>query len=400
MVRPSAACREAMSQPRPRALPPRSSPGVVLATLALALSHGAGCAATAEAGRLRARAEAELVRALERPSPGERRRAIQVAVRVDDPALSARLAAHLGDRDPLIRVTTAAALAPHLDEAARIVAAALDGREPELKRTALAGIRALPDAEARLLGLLPDPDAALRRAAVAALGDRLPGPALERALGDVDLGVRLAALSVVRAVAPNRLSLIARSDDLLLALRAAVLARIPDRAIAVVARAAAAPRAELRAAAMNAAGELGEAGGALAARLFTDAELGVRLAAARAVVHAYNATGAGAHSANARHPAVEAALRVFADALVGERRLEAADELARLGDPRGRAVLDAEASDKDAGRRVESLRLLATLPDTLPRFALALDDPDFDVRLIAAESILRRVIGARRFALR
>ena len=104
----------------------------------------------------------------------------------------------------------------------------------------------------------------------------------------------------------------------------------------------------LRVAAMNAAGELGRAGNVLAAAHLSDPDLDVRLAAARAVI------ATGDH---------DTALPALVGALATPRRLDAADELARLGDPRGLGILRAAARAKDAHERRIALAALAPLPD-------------------------------------
>ena len=67
-----------------------------------------------------------------------------------------------------------------------------------------------------------------------------------------------------------------------------------------------------------------------------------------------------------------------------------ADELARLGNPLGRATLERALGSADAFERRRAVSLLAPLPGSLLLLEHALADIDPDVRLSAAESLLRR----------
>ena len=137
----------------------------------------------------------------------------------------------------------------------------------------------------------------------------------------------------------------------------------------------------VRAAAMNAAGELGRDGNALATAHLRDADVDVRLAAARAVI----ATGPR-----------DAALPALVSALSTPRRLDAADELARLGDARGLAALQASARAADPIERRIALALLAPLPAARDALVAALGDADADIRLDAAGALLRRIFRYER----
>jgi hypothetical protein len=81
---------------------------------------------------------------------------------------------------------------------------------------------------------------------------------------------------------------------------------------------------------------------------------------------------------------------VLRAALGGPHALEAADELARLGDAQGRAVLDAELAASEPARRRVALAYLAPLPGARGLLERALADVDAEVRLSAAASVLRR----------
>jgi hypothetical protein len=107
----------------------------------------------------------------------------------------------------------------------------------------------------------------------------------------------------------------------------------------------------------------------------------VRLAAARAVI----ATGPR-----------DAALPALVSALSTSRRLDAADELARLGDARGFAALEASARAADPSERRVALALLAPLPAGRDALVAALTDGDADIRLDAAGALLRRMFRYER----
>jgi HEAT repeat protein len=228
-------------------------------------------------------------------------------------------------------------------------------------------------------------------AGLATLGDRGALGVVAQSLEDPSLGVRLAALGalvrlgrneIASQTLPRLLALAAPRDggpDRFLALRAAVqLSRAGRMTAALPAvRAAAADRdASLRAAAMNAAGELGADGAALAQAHLRDPDLDVRLAAARAVI-------AGGQR--------NAALPILVAALATPRRLDAADELARLGDARGVDALRASARAADTDERHLAILLLAPLPAGKGTLIAALSDRDAAVRLDAAGALLRRL---------
>jgi hypothetical protein len=129
---------------------------------------------------------------------------------------------------------------------------------------------------------------------------------------------------------------------------------------------------------MNAAGELGAVGAELAAARLRDPDLSVRLAAARALIAA-----APARSDEARG--------VLTAALDTPLALDAADELQRLGDARGRDTLAAAArAPATATRRLAVALLAASAPASL--LAAALCDADAVVRLTAARGLLRRAL--------
>jgi HEAT repeat protein len=366
-----------------------------------------------DARRLKQTAEVVVWQALAAPDARVRERATRIAADLADPALDQQLGARLIDEDARVRAVAAAAFAAQLDAARQVVAAALDGSDPAARAIAVTALPTLGDARARLdrlladpspdvraaalaqlavlkpanagalaRGLLHDDDAGVRAAALralAAVGSRGFAADVDAELADPSLGVRLAALHALeRLSGPERLVLIAQAGDRFVALRAAVaLAHRgrADEALAAVERAASDRRADARAAAMNAAGELGAPALRVVLPLLRDVDLEVRLAAARAAAQLGRAGDA---------------TRVFAAALDTPSGLDAADELARLGDERGRARLRAAVRAPDARVRAHALALYAPLPGSLPSLAHALADADAGVRLIAADAILRK----------
>ena len=381
-------------------------------TLALTL----GCAAPS----VHRRAAEEVVwRSLTAPDAAERREATRVAVEVADPVLSEGLAQRLGDPDPTVRALAACALLPEVPEARELLRASLSSADPAARVAALDGVGALGDGVTQAARLTTDPDQSVRaraawmlavlRAAEAAeylerlLGDPAPGVRAEAlralasvtveraaahaesALSDAALSVRLAGLTTLaRAAADHsqfrdRLLALAGGADRFVALRAAVhLDRLGADALAAVENAAADRHAAVRAAAMNAAGELRERGRALALAHLGDGDLEVRLAAARALL------ASGGDSGRARS--------VFRAALATPFRLEAADELARLGDAEGRRAVAFATHDADATIRRSAVASLGALSPEAPELGEALADRDAAVRLTAARTLLRRAL--------
>lgn len=375
-----------------------------------------GCAAMRDEARLQHRAELVVWSALGAPAPEVRLQAARIAADVADPRLDRGLLARLDDPAPTVRATAAAALAHVTPLALERVRAALDGGDAAARVVAIDAIGALSDGRERLARLATDGDLRVRArvataiaqwkpagaralldrlahdgdagvraqalAGLASFGDRGALAGVVQALDDPSLPVRLAALAALvrlgRDAVGDRLLALGAGPDKFVALRAAVqLSRAGRRSAATAAVRAAASDgdAALRVAAMNAAGELGAAGAELALAHLGDAELDVRLAAARATV----STG--------RH---DAAVPVLVAALATARRLDAADELARLGDARGLAALQAAARSADAVERRAAIALLAPLPAGEPALVAALDDGDTTVRLQAAGELLRR----------
>ena len=385
----------------------------------------AGCASLQDDARVRRQAEGVVWGAMAAPSSELRVEATRIVADVSDPLLDRGLGARLGDPSPSVRATAAAALVRQTPLATEALNRIFDGNDADAKVIAIDAIGALDGGKERLAALAADRDLRVRArvatavaqwkpenaralldkllhdedagvrgqalAGLARLGDRGALGEITEALEDRSLGVRLAALGALvrvgRDAVGNQLLALASgpqatpaSGDRYVALRAAVqLSRVGYAGVALPALRAAADDADpaLRAAAMNAAGELGREGNALALAHLGDPDVDVRLAAARAVA----ATG--------RH---DQALAVLVNALATPRRLDAADDLARLGDPRGLEVLEAAARASDAHERRVALALLAPLPAGRDSLIAALADADAGVRLDAAGALLRRLL--------
>jgi HEAT repeat protein len=376
-----------------------------------------GCTAVQHDARIRRQCEAVVWGALAAPSPEMRQHATRIVADVADPLLDRGLGARLGDAAPAVRATAAVALVRQMPLAADVLRAILDGKDAEAKVIAIDAIGALDgskallsqlaadsdvrvrarvataiaqwkpnDARALLSALVRDPDAGVRGQALAGLalyGDLGALGEITQALDDSSLGVRLAALGALvrlgRDSIGNQLIALNSGHDRYVALRAAVQLSHnsgAQAALPAVREAADDPDPAVRVAAMNAAGELGRAGYTLAADHVRDADVDVRLAAARAII----ATG--------RH---DSALPALVGALETPRRLDAADELARLGDSRGLLVLQTSAHAADPRERRAALALLAPLPLGYDSIVAALGDSDADVRLDAAGALLRRL---------
>jgi HEAT repeat protein len=378
-----------------------------------------GCASLREEVQLRQRAEAVVAGALESPSPALREQAARVAADVADPLLDQSLGAHLGDPSPVVRAMAAAALVRDNPRAAAVLREALDGPDSVARVVALGAIGVLPEAPARLAKLAVDADPRVRERACDAIADtRVPdasalldqlahdpdpgvrGRALgalarlgdhealglaTQALDDPSLPVRLAALgALVRLgrdeIGPRLLALAGGGRDRFVALRAAVQLSRSGRlgaALPAVIAAANDRDTSVRGAAMNAASSLGSAGADIALAHLRDPDLDVRLAAARALI----ATGHG-----------DAARNTLIGALSTPRRLDAAFDLARLGDTRGVVTLQTAAKTPNALLRRAAIALLSPLPVGQDTLVTALDDSDVCIRLDAAATVLRRLV--------
>jgi HEAT repeat protein len=381
--------------------------------------------------RLRLLAETTLWAALSGPEaqslPREARlEAVRLAASVNNLAVARALPPLLVSPDAELRVRAAAVLAAETPEARPILTAALGSTDPTVRLAAVESDAVLPDAEHALRAATRDPAPAVRAAAIAALsrrgtGDDLaaalardPEPSVRAAaigalgqlgarrhrdlvraaLDDAQLGVRLAALGALVRLdgnAPERLLALASSTDRYLALRAAVqLTRLgqPRAARDAIARAAADVHPEVRVAAMNAAGELGPDGVQLAIPLCRDPDVAVRLAAARAALHARDE-----RDARRTPEAPTACLTALAGALDGPRAIEAAEELSRRGDGRAHDLVGTLVTKTggDVSARRAAVTVVSTWPDGERLLVAALADDEPLVRLPAAAALLRRL---------
>jgi HEAT repeat protein len=218
---------------------------------------------------------------------------------------------------------------------------AVDDPDPRVRRTAIRWLGTFKDQTAvdKLTRRMKDPDDGVRAAAATALANIGVGdlPALaKQALADRSLAVRLAGVELL-AAAKAEPDLIALTDDKdpMVALQAAIAVKSkrPELAEKAVARAVVAEQWTIRAGAANllvmALGN--EDARVQAQKLLDDREVGVRLAAARVLAQ----TGDQ-----------ETAKRVFAGALANpDYGVQAAADLAGLGDPAGMQALSAFVSD-------------------------------------------------------
>ena len=219
--------------------------------------------------------------------------------------------------------------------------------DPRVRRIAIRWLGQIKDtnAVALLTRRMRDPDEAVRAASATALA-RIGIGNLEalgtQALKDRALAVRLAGIDLLAAAKrTDRLVQVAESDaDPMVAAEAALEAKRSDLAMAALQKAARAELWTMRAGAANLAiRAFGKDGAPRFLReLAADKELAVRLAAARALLHAGDRT---------------TAMAIFTEALATpEQMLAAASDLAGIGDPRGVSALDSAArAGKDANGR-------------------------------------------------
>jgi len=351
-----------------------------------------------------------------------RREATALVAQLADPGLDVDLPPRLGDSDDEVRVSAAVALAWQSEIAQQAVLDFLGSKEARLRLLALDGLAKVPDGKARLLATAHDGDAVVRQRAATLLGKSgAAAGTLVELLDDQDLGVRTAAIQALGGLERSEdnarwaklvndpslpiqlatvtvLGRLARHHDgpkALLALRGGpfVLLRtaaplfalgLAGEAFSRVRSALADGRPEVRQAALNAASELGSGGIALATAACLDSDENVRLAAARVALA----------ETDLKKPVWSPCVRALRAMAEGPRALDAAFELARRGDEQGRHTLydalDADATDADAIRRFKALRSLAPLPGNIPLLTHALRDPRPELRLFAAETLLRR----------
>ncbi|MGN6106392.1 MAG: HEAT repeat domain-containing protein [Kofleriaceae bacterium] len=391
---------------------------------ALALGDAAGVARAYGAYRdhegeddralLRELAIATLEQALASPSVKMKLVAIAAVESAELHPLADRVAERMGDDDDRVAAAAAIAVLRGYGEAPQVASELLRSDDPEARRIVVDGIGrkvgklALGD----LRRAAEDPDPRVRRAAIrwlGQLGDRESAPLLARALrhsdeavratavaalarlggadlpavavgalGDRALAVRLAGVQTLVAARQTARLVDAASDaEALVALEAAIATGRPELAKQALERAATDEDWTTRAAAANlairAVGK--QEARALARRLAADPVVGVRLAAARSLA-----------SAGERAAAIE----LFAAALATDAALDAATDLARLDDPRGRSALDAAVRDqgREPDARAAAVAAHATARRVTPGLVAALADPSGVVRVEAAATLV------------
>jgi HEAT repeat protein len=269
------------------------------------------------------------------------------------------------------------------------VVTALGDPSPHVRRAAVQvlGRDPRPDDIARLMQIArEDAEGSVRAAALQALTRNRSSNAQDAAraaLADPYLGARLAALALLsRWPEKNRDLLLeqARSSDFFVALRAAVTVRktggeVPVQTLQLALKHRSWP---IRVAALNALAEATSDKVALALieHSLTDERIEVRLAAAR-VLHRFGSVGRAAEIA-------AAALETPRDA----PRIQAAIDLLRMHDDRGRAALMRLSRSPSAStrRQIASAHRYMANP-TLPLVA-ALGDSAAEVRVEAAATLL------------
>jgi HEAT repeat protein len=392
---------------------------------ALALGDAAGvekayAAYVAERGDddralLRDLADATVEQALVSPSVRLQIRAIETAEELQWDDFADEIAQKMNSDDDRVAATAAIAVIHGYQQAPQVADQMLHSENAEARRIAVDGVgkkigklaaadleKAGNDGDARVraaalrwLGMLHDTDAValctlrlhdhddtVRAAAASALARIGLGNIAElgrQALADRALAVRLAGIDLLVAAHDDG-PLIAASDDrdprVALAAAMAVKPTRPELAAKALERAATDPDWTTRAAAANEAiAAVGkEAALDLARRLAQDKELGVRLAAAGVLAHAGER---------------DQARVVLAAALDSDVRIQAAAELAALGDARGSAVLSEAIRDlhRTPEQRAAVAAAHVTARRVTPGLVAALADPNGLVRVEAAAAL-------------
>jgi HEAT repeat protein len=369
---------------------------------------------------LRSMAVSTLWQALGAANAELRRQALQAIERLDIEALYRDVATLLSDQDELVAATAAIVLAAEQESArargmalwrsadprvrAMVIAglgrvlgtrvhgdvlAALDDASPHVRHAAAVVLGRAPSSgdTARLLQMArEDADGRVRAAALAALARSRSENAFEAAraaLVDPYLGARLAALALLARWPEKSRELVleqARSSDLYVALRAAVAVRkaggeVPMQTLQWALKH---PTWTIRVAALNALSDAtsDKVRLALISDSLQDERVEVRLAAARVLLR----SGKQGRAAD-----------IFAAALDAPRdelRIQAAIDLVRMHDDRGRAALVRLARSPSATtrRQVAGAHRYMDNP-TLP-LVTALGDSAAEVRIEAAATML------------
>jgi HEAT repeat protein len=360
---------------------------------------------------LRDLATATLGQALQSPSQRLKIAAINAVQAAEIQSLAESVAERMGDDDDRVAASAAVAVLRGFPQAPQVAAEMLRSEDAEARRIAVDGIGKKVGALAAvdLHKAANDPDPKVRRAAIrwlAHVKDKEAPAVFERNLKHLDEGVRAAAASglarigvgdlaafakkaladkalavrlagvelLVAAKRNDELAALAQSDpDPMVAAEAAMAIKRTDLAQAALEKAVAAERWTIRAGALNTAVRaLGkDATITFARKLMTDPEVGVRLAAARALVSSGDKAGAVA---------------IFEQALTTESAVSAATDLARIGDERGMKALSDATRDAKAtpDQRANAAAAHGTARRVTPGLVAALADANGVVRVEAA----------------
>ncbi len=367
---------------------------------------------------MRIMAVATLDRALRDPNVQVRRTAARAVARMADERLRTSLIRLLADKDDTVAATTALVLAGKTSEAAttatrllsssndharaaavlalgrvlkraKVAVAAATDKHPRVRRAAVSALAALgADHRHRLVALAKaDPDGTVRASAFQALGrTKLDNSAAlaRMALADKYVGSRLAAIALLRHAGKSgqaALLGLTKSADVFVALRAAVALRhlSGERRPGVVDRALNSTDWTVRSAALNALGEVVETAEAvrLARGALTDPRMEVRMTAARSL---------------ARNGLPGAAMAVFQAAITDAResiRIQGAIQLLRLDEGAGRRALAKLLKSKNPATRTAAVRAYSRADNATLTLIAALADPAAQVRVVAAQSLIR-----------
>jgi HEAT repeat protein len=357
-------------------------------------------------------ADATVEQALVSPSARLQMRAIETIEALEWQDFADEVAHEMNSDDDRVAAAAAIAVLHGYAQAPQVADQMMHSENPEARRIALDGVgrkigklavadieKAASDNDARVraaalrwLGTLHDTgavaictqrlhddDAGVRAAAATALGRIGLGNLEEigrQALADHALAVRLAGVELLASArAETALAALADDSDPRVALAAAIAVKQthPELAAKAIERAANDADWTTRAAAANElVAAVGKEGALpIARRLAGDKEAGVRIAAARVLAHAGDPEGARA---------------VLAAALDS---LQAAADLAALGDARGEAALSAAVRDlhRTPEQRAEAAAAHVTAHHVTPGLVAALADPNGLVRIEAAAAL-------------
>jgi HEAT repeat protein len=359
-------------------------------------------------------ANATLLQAMTSPSVVLKIRAIGVVEDQEISALADNVAHALGDEDDRVQAAAAVAVLHGYHEALQVADDMLRSENAEARRIALEGVakkikklaiadieKGANDRDARVRAIavrwlgeykdqdavevctkrLHDPDEGVRAAAAVALakiglGDL--GAVAKRALADKSVVVRLAGVDVLaRTKDDAKLAALADDPDPAVALAAAIEVKTthPELAPKAMQRALADQDWHVRAGAANSLVQaLGKDAAIVAAKGLTqDGELGVRLAAARVLVHAGDTADA--------MPVLAAAL--------ANHDVEAAADLGALGDHKALDALGALATDpkRTPEERAAAVSAHRTARHVTPALVSALADASGLVRVEAAATL-------------